>query len=220
MLPSSFGTPGLLVFVCNLTHMCAHTQPPGTPFPPTASLLLRRQPLGSLWWWTVWHDLSSSRTRGQHDSVSTNALAYFTTFHSLILGAQLNELKSTKCFGTTLYGEVSWEALRVGQRLGSGPSPTSTRAATLSSVYIVRFHLHICWGKMFCCLTRGLKITGLTIVCSARLEAFSDHSGKLQLPLQEIIDWLSQKDEELSAQLPLQGDVVLVQQEKETHAVG
>nr|XP_021483888.1 dystrophin-related protein 2 [Meriones unguiculatus] len=51
----------------------------------------------------------------------------------------------------------------------------------------------------------------------ARLEAFSDHSGKLQLPLQEIIDWLSQKDEELSAQLPLQGDVALVQQEKETH---
>lgn len=73
---------------------------------------------------------------------------------------------------------------------------------------------------MFCNLTRGLKITGLTIVCSARLEAFSDHSGKLQLPLQEIIDWLSQKDEELSAQLPLQGDVALVQQEKETHAVG
>uniref|UniRef100_F7CLV2 Dystrophin related protein 2 n=1 Tax=Equus caballus TaxID=9796 RepID=F7CLV2_HORSE len=52
----------------------------------------------------------------------------------------------------------------------------------------------------------------------ARLEAFSDHSGKLQLPLQEIIDWLSQKDEELSAQLPLRGDVALVQQEKETHA--
>lgn len=57
-------------------------------------------------------------------------------------------------------------------------------------------------------------------MCSARLEAFSDHSGKLQIPLQEIIDWLSQKDEELSAQLPLQGDVILVQQEKETHAVG
>ncbi|XP_048370025.1 dystrophin-related protein 2 isoform X4 [Sphaerodactylus townsendi] len=52
----------------------------------------------------------------------------------------------------------------------------------------------------------------------ARLEAFSDHSGKLQIPLQEIIDWLSQKDEELSAQLPLQGDVALVQQEKERHA--
>ncbi|XP_073216915.1 dystrophin-related protein 2 isoform X2 [Lepidochelys kempii] len=51
----------------------------------------------------------------------------------------------------------------------------------------------------------------------ARLEAFSDHSGKLQLPLQEIIDWLGQKDEELSAQLPLRGDVLLVQQEKETH---
>lgn len=53
----------------------------------------------------------------------------------------------------------------------------------------------------------------------ARLEAFSDHSGKLQVPLQEIIDWLGQKDEELSAQLPLRGDVLLVQQEKETHAV-
>ncbi|XP_053129862.1 dystrophin-related protein 2 isoform X6 [Hemicordylus capensis] len=52
----------------------------------------------------------------------------------------------------------------------------------------------------------------------ARLEAFSDHSGKLQIPLQEIIDWLSQKDEELSAQLPLRGDVQLVQQEKERHA--
>nr|XP_033799840.1 dystrophin-related protein 2 isoform X2 [Geotrypetes seraphini] len=45
-----------------------------------------------------------------------------------------------------------------------------------------------------------------------------DHNGKLQPPLQEIIDWLSQKDEELSAQLPLRGDVTLVQQEKETHA--
>ncbi|XP_039186512.1 dystrophin-related protein 2 isoform X3 [Crotalus tigris] len=52
----------------------------------------------------------------------------------------------------------------------------------------------------------------------ARLEAFSDHSGKLQIPLQEIIDWLSQKDEEISAQLPLRGDVPLVQQEKERHA--
>ncbi|XP_030066139.1 dystrophin-related protein 2 [Microcaecilia unicolor] len=51
----------------------------------------------------------------------------------------------------------------------------------------------------------------------ARLEAFMDHSGKLQPPLQEIIDWLSQKDEELSSQLPLRGDVALVQQEKETH---
>ncbi|XP_038603907.1 dystrophin-related protein 2 [Tachyglossus aculeatus] len=52
----------------------------------------------------------------------------------------------------------------------------------------------------------------------ARLEAFSDQSGKLQAPLQEIVDWLGHKDEELSAQLPLRGDVALVQQEKETHA--
>ncbi|XP_072482512.1 dystrophin-related protein 2 isoform X4 [Notamacropus eugenii] len=52
----------------------------------------------------------------------------------------------------------------------------------------------------------------------ARFEAFSDPSGKLQPPLQEIIDWLSQKDEELSAQLPLQGALALVQKEKETHS--
>ncbi|XP_069069480.1 dystrophin-related protein 2 [Pleurodeles waltl] len=51
----------------------------------------------------------------------------------------------------------------------------------------------------------------------ARLEAFSDHSAKLQPPLQEIVDWLTQKDEEMSAQLPLRGDVLLVQQGKEKH---
>lgn len=67
--------------------------------------------------------------------------------------------------------------------------------------------LSVCLSHCPCCPAR------------ARLEAFSDHSGKLQVPLQEIIDWLGQKDEELSAQLPLRGDVLLVQQEKETHAV-
>uniref|UniRef100_H3BBK9 Dystrophin related protein 2 n=1 Tax=Latimeria chalumnae TaxID=7897 RepID=H3BBK9_LATCH len=51
----------------------------------------------------------------------------------------------------------------------------------------------------------------------ARLEAFSDHSGKLQLSLQEIIDWLTQKDEELSQQLPITGDVGAVQQQSEFH---
>ncbi|XP_053554928.1 dystrophin-related protein 2 isoform X2 [Bombina bombina] len=53
----------------------------------------------------------------------------------------------------------------------------------------------------------------------ARLEAFSDPSLKLQPPLQEIIDWLGQKDEELSAQLPLRGDLATVQQSKEKHVV-
>ncbi|XP_036381285.1 dystrophin-related protein 2-like isoform X2 [Megalops cyprinoides] len=51
----------------------------------------------------------------------------------------------------------------------------------------------------------------------ARLEAFSGNSGKLQLSLQEIIDWLTLKDEELSEQLPIGGDVASVQQQSEFH---
>ncbi|KAG2464040.1 DRP2 protein, partial [Polypterus senegalus] len=51
----------------------------------------------------------------------------------------------------------------------------------------------------------------------ARLEAFSDNSGKLQLSLQEIIDWLTLKDEELSEQLPIGGDVVAVQHQRDFH---
>ncbi|KAM8953415.1 dystrophin-related protein 2 [Pelodytes ibericus] len=53
----------------------------------------------------------------------------------------------------------------------------------------------------------------------ARLEAFSDPTLKLQPPLQEIIDWLGQKDEELSSQLPLRGDLTMVQQAKDKHQV-
>uniref|UniRef100_A0AAZ3RDX1 Dystrophin related protein 2 n=1 Tax=Oncorhynchus tshawytscha TaxID=74940 RepID=A0AAZ3RDX1_ONCTS len=52
-----------------------------------------------------------------------------------------------------------------------------------------------------------------------RLEAFSDNSGKLQLSLQEIIDWLTAKDEELSEQLPIGGDVGAVQHQREFHQV-
>uniref|UniRef100_A0A4W5KR08 Dystrophin n=1 Tax=Hucho hucho TaxID=62062 RepID=A0A4W5KR08_9TELE len=52
-----------------------------------------------------------------------------------------------------------------------------------------------------------------------RLEAFSDNSGKLQLSLQEIIDWLTSKDEELSQQLPIGGDVGAVQHQREFHQV-
>ncbi|KAK1903995.1 Dystrophin-related protein 2 [Dissostichus eleginoides] len=48
-----------------------------------------------------------------------------------------------------------------------------------------------------------------------RLEAFSDNSGKLQLSLQEIIEWLTAKDEELSEQLPIGGDVGAVQHQRE-----
>ncbi|KAG8447709.1 hypothetical protein GDO86_014998 [Hymenochirus boettgeri] len=51
----------------------------------------------------------------------------------------------------------------------------------------------------------------------ARLEAFSDPTLKLHPPLQEIIDWLGQKDEELSAQLPLRGDLANIQQAKDKH---
>ncbi|XP_052005997.1 dystrophin-related protein 2-like [Xyrauchen texanus] len=48
-----------------------------------------------------------------------------------------------------------------------------------------------------------------------RLEVFSDNSGKLQLSLQEIIEWLTAKDEELSDQLPIGGDVGAVQNQRE-----
>ncbi|KAG1930052.1 dystrophin-related protein 2 [Pimephales promelas] len=50
-----------------------------------------------------------------------------------------------------------------------------------------------------------------------RLEAFSDNSGKLQLSLQEIIEWLTAKDEEMSEQLPIGGDVGAVQHQREFH---
>uniref|UniRef100_A0A671W5W0 Dystrophin related protein 2 n=1 Tax=Sparus aurata TaxID=8175 RepID=A0A671W5W0_SPAAU len=49
------------------------------------------------------------------------------------------------------------------------------------------------------------------------VEAFSDNSGKLQLSLQEIIEWLTAKDEELSEQLPIGGDVGAVQHQREFH---
>lgn len=52
-----------------------------------------------------------------------------------------------------------------------------------------------------------------------RLEAFSDNSGKLQISLQEIIEWLTAKDEELSEQLPIGGDVGAVQHQREFHQV-
>lgn len=60
------------------------------------------------------------------------------------------------------------------------------------------------------------------VVCCVgrvRLEAFSDNSGKLQLSLQEIIEWLTAKDEELSEQLPIGGDVGAVQHQREFHQV-
>uniref|UniRef100_A0A8C1TAW5 Dystrophin related protein 2 n=1 Tax=Cyprinus carpio TaxID=7962 RepID=A0A8C1TAW5_CYPCA len=41
--------------------------------------------------------------------------------------------------------------------------------------------------------------------------------GKLQLSLQEIIEWLTAKDEELSEQLPIGGDVGAVQHQREFH---
>lgn len=72
-------------------------------------------------------------------------------------------------------------------------------------------------------LIAGLEnVTELTLyVCRGRvrLEAFSDNSGKLQLSLQEIIEWLTAKDEELSEQLPIGGDVGAVQHQREFHQV-
>lgn len=59
----------------------------------------------------------------------------------------------------------------------------------------------------------------LSLFVRVRLEAFSDNSGKLQLSLQEIIEWLTAKDEELSEQLPIGGDVGAVQRQREFHQV-
>uniref|UniRef100_A0A8C5H346 Dystrophin related protein 2 n=1 Tax=Gouania willdenowi TaxID=441366 RepID=A0A8C5H346_GOUWI len=60
------------------------------------------------------------------------------------------------------------------------------------------------------------EIKGFSMcVLSVRLEAYSDNSGKLQLSLQEIIEWLTAKDEELSEQLPIGGDVGAVQHQRE-----
>uniref|UniRef100_A0A8B9TRJ6 Dystrophin related protein 2 n=1 Tax=Anas platyrhynchos TaxID=8839 RepID=A0A8B9TRJ6_ANAPL len=91
---------------------------------------------------------------------------------------------------------------------GAGPSCVSPRAPSSVAGPQNPLEMNLCWNE----------IKKKSHSLRARLEAFSDHSGKLQVPLQEIIDWLGQKDEELSAQLPLRGDVLLVQQEKETHA--
>ncbi|KAG7255881.1 hypothetical protein CRUP_026686, partial [Coryphaenoides rupestris] len=55
-------------------------------------------------------------------------------------------------------------------------------------------------------------------ICNVvRLEAFSDNSGKLQVSLQEIVEWLTAKDEELSEQLPIGGDVTAVQHQAQFH---
>ncbi|NXA45794.1 DRP2 protein, partial [Nothocercus julius] len=91
---------------------------------------------------------------------------------------------------------------------GAGPSCVTPRAPSSAAGPQAPPEMNLCWNE----------IKKKSHSLRARLEAFSDHSGKLQVPLQEIIDWLGQKDEELSAQLPLRGDVLLVQQEKETHA--
>ncbi|KFP52886.1 Dystrophin-related protein 2, partial [Cathartes aura] len=91
---------------------------------------------------------------------------------------------------------------------GAGPSCVNPRAPSSAAGPQAPLEMNLCWNE----------IKKKSHSLRARLEAFSDHSGKLQVPLQEIIDWLGQKDEELSAQLPLRGDVLLVQQEKETHA--
>nr|XP_006137502.1 dystrophin-related protein 2 isoform X2 [Pelodiscus sinensis] len=91
---------------------------------------------------------------------------------------------------------------------GEGASRVTPQAPNSAYGPQLPLEMNLCWNE----------IKKKSHSLRARLEAFSDHSGKLQLPLQEIIDWLGQKDEELSAQLPLRGDVLLVQQEKETHA--
>uniref|UniRef100_A0A6I8QF57 Dystrophin related protein 2 n=1 Tax=Xenopus tropicalis TaxID=8364 RepID=A0A6I8QF57_XENTR len=76
-----------------------------------------------------------------------------------------------------------------------------------SSASQIQPEMNLCWNEI------KKKSQSLR----ARLEAFSDPTLKLHPPLQEIIDWLGQKDEELSAQLPLRGDLSSVQQAKDKH---
>lgn len=76
-----------------------------------------------------------------------------------------------------------------------------------------------------CILCHGLRSIIFNWIINAygfsrvRLEAFSDNGGKLQLSLQEIIEWLTTKDEELSEQLPIGGDVGAVQHQHDFHQV-
>uniref|UniRef100_A0A8B9TS97 Dystrophin related protein 2 n=1 Tax=Anas platyrhynchos TaxID=8839 RepID=A0A8B9TS97_ANAPL len=113
------------------------------------------------------------------------------------------------CLSTGSISALSVSAQVKGSQDGAGPSCVSPRAPSSVAGPQNPLEMNLCWNE----------IKKKSHSLRARLEAFSDHSGKLQVPLQEIIDWLGQKDEELSAQLPLRGDVLLVQQEKETHAV-
>uniref|UniRef100_A0A8B9ZKR8 Dystrophin related protein 2 n=1 Tax=Anas platyrhynchos TaxID=8839 RepID=A0A8B9ZKR8_ANAPL len=112
------------------------------------------------------------------------------------------------CLSTGSISALSVSAQVKGSQDGAGPSCVSPRAPSSVAGPQNPLEMNLCWNE----------IKKKSHSLRARLEAFSDHSGKLQVPLQEIIDWLGQKDEELSAQLPLRGDVLLVQQEKETHA--
>uniref|UniRef100_A0A8C2D8H1 Dystrophin related protein 2 n=1 Tax=Cyprinus carpio TaxID=7962 RepID=A0A8C2D8H1_CYPCA len=76
------------------------------------------------------------------------------------------------------------------------------------------------WVKTFCPVPLHAGTSWRCVILfmpRVRLEAFSDNSGKLQLSLQEIIEWLTAKDEELSEQLPIGGDVGAVQHQREFH---
>uniref|UniRef100_A0A4W5QSP7 Dystrophin related protein 2 n=1 Tax=Hucho hucho TaxID=62062 RepID=A0A4W5QSP7_9TELE len=113
---------------------------------------------------------------------------------------------------------------------------TRTRACTHTNAHIdTQLTLGIL-GRQFANVTNGgrcigdheqpspncgyyMSVSVCPCVRRVRLEAFSDNSGKLQLSLQEIIEWLTAKDEELSEQLPIGGDVGAVQHQREFHQV-
>ncbi|XP_043913050.1 dystrophin-related protein 2 isoform X2 [Protopterus annectens] len=112
-------------------------------------------------------------------------------------------------------GDPSHSAVRENQAQGPsrcrhvGRVPALSRHTRSGSVGATpRENMNLCWSE--------IKRKSHNI--RARLEALNDHSGKLQLSLQEVLDWLAQKDEELSEHLPLGGDITSVQQQKELHA--
>ncbi|KAK9518268.1 hypothetical protein VZT92_023579 [Zoarces viviparus] len=94
---------------------------------------------------------------------------------------------------STVDGEGQEEGAECRTLRGGGPHQTG--------------EMNLCWNEI------KRKSHNIRV----RLEAFSDNSGKLQLSLQEIIEWLTAKDEEMSEQLPIGGDVGAVQHQREFH---
>uniref|UniRef100_A0A4W5L1J0 Dystrophin related protein 2 n=1 Tax=Hucho hucho TaxID=62062 RepID=A0A4W5L1J0_9TELE len=75
-------------------------------------------------------------------------------------------------------------------------------------------HLTMYVRLVFVCVSKCISYPH-----SVGLETLSDINERLQRSLQDIIDWLSVKDEELSDSLPLHGDITSYKHQSEVHQV-